>query len=892
MKRNLTALLVTVAALVTASAASAQTSLRVDVPNVVAADEQFNITFIIEGDDNPTDFQWNPGSDFKLVWGPQTGRTTSTSIVNGQRTRSSQSTYTYILMPQKEGTFTFPTATAKFKGGKELRSPQTTIEVVKAGAASAGGSAGASGSGSSGGSSSGRSGSQPGTVSDNDLFLRFTLSRTSAVIGEPITATLKLYQRVNITGFEDANFPTFNGFWSQEVEAPTNIEFKRENVNGEIYNTALLRKYVLIPQQAGTLTIDPAELVCLVSVRVPSSGGSSIFDSFFFDDQRTIRKRISTKAMKVTVSPLPSGAPASFGGGVGKFTISAALSKDNMTTHEAVSLVVTVKGRGNVSLLEAPKVSFPPDMEVYDTKASEKLDAGSGGTSGSKVYEYPFIPRSHGDFEIPSIHYTYYDSSEGKYVTLSTPPIPYHVEKGKDSGGSSAGPVAPGIDRSGVKNLNSDIRFIAVKLQPLSSKGRFFVFSTPFVIIIVVLVLIAAALWFAFRRIAARRADVVGSKNRRANKMAVRRLKTAGDFLRQNLYTAFYEELHKAMIGYVSDKLNISMSDLSKESVAAQLLEGGVPQETVDKYNEIIEACEFARYSPETDNAVMSGYYDSAVGVISSIESGMKGKKSGKTGRGAPAAGGVAVLVLMLALPQVGRAAESEFVDSLWNAASAAYTEGRWQDAVTNYEMIGSLGLESAALYCNTGDAWFKLQDYPRAILYYERALKLDPSYADARFNLDIANNLIQDRIDAVPEFIVKSWTRHLCYKLDSDRWAIVCVVLFALFLAMLLLFLLAARPGARRTGFFVGIVFLCLTAVTLWFSLWQKSDYERADSAIVMRSVTTVKSSPSSEVSTDLFILHEGTKVIILDEVGSWRNISLADGRQGWMRSEDMEVI
>ncbi|MCD8313789.1 MAG: BatD family protein [Bacteroidales bacterium] len=884
MKRYLLAILA--CAVMAPAAMMAQTSMRVDVPNVVAADEQFNITFIIEGDESPNDFSWNPGSDFKLVWGPQTGRSTSTSIVNGQRTRSSQSTYTYVLMPLKEGTFTFPTATAKLKGGKELRSQATTIEVVKAGAASSGGSAG--GSSQQSGSSSSRSNQQVGTVADNDLFLRFTLSRTSAVIGEPITATLKLYQRVNITGFEDANFPTFNGFWSQEVEAPTNIEFKRENVGGEIYNTALLRKYVLIPQQAGTLNIDPAELVCLVSVRVPSSGGSSIFDSFFFDDQRTIRKRITSQPARVTVSPLPSGAPASFGGGVGSFTMTASLSKDSLMTHEAVSLIVTVKGRGNVSLLEAPKVSFPPDMEVYDTKASEKIDAGTGGTSGSKIYEYPFIPRSHGDFEIPPIKYSYYDSGAGRYVTLTTPAIPYHVEKGKDNG-ASAGPAVPSVDRSGVKNLGSDIRFIAVKMQQLSSKGNFFVFSTAFIVIVVLLIVIAAAIWFALRKIAARRADVVGSKNRKANKMAVRRLKTAGEFLRQNLYTAFYEELHKAMIGYVSDKLNISMADLSKESVAAQLLEGGVPQETVDKFTEIIEACEYARYSPETDNAVMAGYYDSAVGVISSIESGMKGKKVNK---GAAAAGGLAVMLLMLALPQTGHAAQNEFVDSLWNSAAAAYTEGQWQDAVSDYEMIASLGLESPALYCNIGNSYFKIQDYPHAILNYERALKLDPSYADARFNLDIANNLIQDRIDAVPEFVLKSWVRHLCYKLDSNGWAIICIVLFAVFLAMLLMFLLSARTGARRAGFFTAIVTLCLTALTLWFSLWQKSDYEKADSAIVMRPVSTVKSSPSAEVSTDLFILHEGTKVTILDEVGSWRNISLADGRQGWMLSSDMEVI
>ena len=200
-------------------------------------------------------------------------------------------------------------------------------------------------------------------------------------MGEPIEATLKLYQRVNIAGFEDARFPAFNGFWSQEVEAPTNIEFQRENVNGNIYYSAVLRKYVLIPQQSGTITIDPAELVCVVNVRVSPTGGASIFDSFF-EDQRTIRKRVMTEPYTVNVSPLPAGAPPTFGGGVGKFGISASLSKDSLMTHEAASLTVTIKGKGNVSLLEAPDVSFPPDMEVYDMKVSEKTDKSTGGTSG------------------------------------------------------------------------------------------------------------------------------------------------------------------------------------------------------------------------------------------------------------------------------------------------------------------------------------------------------------------------------------------------------------------------------------------------------------------------------------------------------------------------------
>lgn len=886
-------LFTTVLLAVTGFAAYAQTALRVEAPDVVAANEQFNVIFVLEGENSPSDFTWDHGDDFQLVWGPQTGRSTSLQIINGKRTKSSQFTYTYVMMPKRTGKFSLPAAVAKVKG-KEISSGQATIEVVSGGAPS--------GQPQQSASSSGQR-TPAGTISENDLFMRLSLNRTDVVVGEPVEATLKLYQRVNIAGFEDARFPSFNGFWSQEVEAPTNIEFRRENIDDQIYNTAVLRKWILIPQQTGQVTIDPAELVCLVNVRVASSVGSSIFDDFFGSDYRTIRKRVSTAPVKVNVSSLPAGAPASFGGGVGKFDISAKLSKDTIATHEAASLIVTIKGRGNISLLEAPKVSFPPDFEVYDTKVSENIDKSTGATVGSKVYEYPFIPRSHGDFEIPSIKYSYYDISSDRYVTKETGPIAISVAKGKEThgGGYSNVPSSPVVSRSGVKNLGEDIRFIYTKLPSFSSKGDFFVLSAPFWGIVAALAALACAVYFAFRKMAARRADVAGTKNRKATKMALRRLRLAGEFLKQNLYTAFYEELHKAVLGFSSDKLNIAAGDLSKDRITEEFERIGVDASMTERFVAIIDACEFARYSPDAGHEAMEKHYNEAVNVISSIDTGMKSKKD----RTAVKASAMALL-FMLVLPFGAAAVDTDsqenvasdyageggYVDGLWQSAVKAYSDGDWENATMMFEKISDMGLESVELYCNIGNSYYKAGDYAHAILYYERALKLDPSYSDAKYNLEILSGLIQDRIDPVPEFILKAWTRSLCYTLDSDAWAILFVLFMALTLAMVLLFLLGSSTAARMTGFYIAVVCLLLSGASFGFSLWQKNDYMKADSAIVTRPVSSVKSSPSSETSTDLFILHEGTKVNILDEVGGWRNIELADGRQGWMRTSDMEVI
>lgn len=856
-----------------------QTSIQVQAPNIVSTDEQFNITFIIEGEDQPSSFTWNAGDDFQVVWGPQKGSSTSLSIINGKRTKSSQVTYTYVLRPKKTGKFQVAEASATVKG-RTITSEAATIEVLSGGTSS-------SGQSNSGGNNASANNSQSaasGDVSGSDLYLRFTLSKTNVVIGEPITAELKIYQRTNIAGFEDAKFPTFNGFWSQETASPSNIEFHRENVDGNIYNAAVLRRYVLIPQQAGELRIDPAELVCLVNVKTASRTGNSLFDSFFDDGYTTIRKRISTQPVVVHSHALPSGAPASFGGGVGNFKISAKLTKDGLKTHEATSLLVTVSGRGNVSLLESPKINFPPDLEVYDVKTTENTSKSDGGTNGSKTFEYPFIPRSHGDFEIGPIEYSYYDINTGKYQTISAGTIQFNVEKGNavESGNTQAPALT--VDRKGVKNLAEDIRYIDGKPEYVFG-NQFFVGSAAYWTAALLIALFTAAAFLILRQTAARRSDVVGMKTRRATKMAMGRLRQAKGYLDKSLYTAFYEELHKALLGFISDKLSMKLEDLNKDNISEKLLENGVNNELKDKLIALLDACEYARYSPDAGHEAMSSHYDDALNTISSIDSVMRNKKN------KPAVTAMVVALLALMSP-VMQAEDTSYQDSLWKKAVCAYTGGQWQESLDAFKGIAATGVTSPVLYYNIGNAEYKSGNFSAAILNYERALKADPSFTDARYNLDLVNNLIQDKIDVVPEFILKTWCRKLCYLTDSDAWAVVSLIFLAAFGAMLVLFLMRRSPATRRVGFYVGILSLLLSLGCLGMAFWQKNSFLRADYAIIMKPVSAVKSSPSAESSKDLFVLHEGTKIQILDSVGEWNNISLSDGRQGWIKASDMEVI
>ena len=879
MKRIITALIVALYA----TAAFAQTSISVDAHKVVGVDERFNVVFEVEGDNSPSNFTWSPGDDFQLVWGPQKGTSSSVSIVNGKVSKSSKSSFTYILLPKKTGTFTLPAATATVKG-ETISSKSITIQVVQNGAGQSSGSSSSSGGSGSSSSGSGSSSSRE-AASGEDVFMRLNLSKTNVVVGEPITATLSLYQRANIVGFENARFPSFDGFWSQETETPSNIEFHRESLGDNIYNAAVLRRYVIIPQKSGNMTIDPAEIVCLINVLRPGRSSGSIFDSFFGEEYVTVKKRVSTRAVTVKVSPLPAGAPASFSGGVGNYSISARLSKDSLKVHDAASLIVTVSGKGNVSLIEAPKLSFPPDFETYDVKTTQNTD--KSGTTGSKTFEYPFIPRSYGDFTLPPLKYSYYDVNSKKYATVSTDSLRIKVAKGNQTATTT---LEPGqnqltVDRKGVKNLGEDIRFIRTKAPSFTEDKGFLVGRPLYWIILALLALAAFAIWLTMRKAAAMRADVRGTKNRKATKMALKRLKLAGEFMSKGLQTAFYEELHRALLGFVSDKLSMDMAEQNKENIAAALASRGISEGLANEFTDLLDACEYARYAPSTGSEQMSAHYEKAVDVITAIDSNMK-----KTTSSPGAAAFLIAFALMI--PSLSKAEPMSYPDSSLNEGVAAYSAGRWNDAAVAWEGIYDAGIRGSELYYNLASAYFKLGETGKAILFYERALKEDPSDKDVRYNLEFARGMTQDRIEDVPEFILKTWIKKATYLFSSDLWAVLSILFFAGALALLLLFLLGSSSGARRTGFFTGIAALLIAVFCFASASSQRADASRKDEAIVMRPVSSVKSSPSSDSAKDLFILHEGTKVKILDEVDLWMNIELSDGRQGWIATKDIEII
>lgn len=608
---------VLVAVFMLAGIVSFAQSFTVSAPNVVEKGEMFRVVFMADADIE--DFTMPTFTGLDLLAGPTSSRRSSTQIINGKRTDSYEVSYTLIMRATATGVAKISSASAVLKG-KTYTTKGVDIEVVETNISNGSTQTQqgvASGGQSQGGNSSQAARNSRGEISSEDIFINLSFSKTKVVKGEPIVATLKLYTRVPVAGFEDVRFPVFNGFWSQELETPSNINFMRENYNGQLYESAVLRKYMLLPQQTGEITVDPAEMVCLIQIRT-SGGGRSMFDDFF-DTYQTVKKRLSTKAAKINVQSLPQGAPESFGGGVGDFTMRVNLNRDSVKAHEAGALTVEIVGSGNLNLIETPKVELPADFEKYDVKTSNQYANGAKGLSGKKVFEFPFIPRSEGVFEIPPVEYSYYNVASGKYVTLKSEPISLKVLPGEKVS-STAGTMLTGVNKQNVVNLGSDIRYIATSSPRLVKKGVFFVGSIWFFVAIAVIV----AGWFVADKLLALRkrlkGDVKRTRNKRANKVATMRLKQAQVYLRENLHAPFYEELHKALLGYISDKLAIQFAQMQRDTISEVLQQKGVSEANITDFMQLLDNCEMARYSLDGGAVAMNEQYNKAIEIISNLE--------------------------------------------------------------------------------------------------------------------------------------------------------------------------------------------------------------------------------------------------------------------------------
>lgn len=590
-----------------------EVSLTVDAPDVVVVGDQFRLTFTVNTQD-ADNFLAPSISGLSVLAGPYRSSGRNISVINGKMTNVSYLSYAYMLMAEKEGTFTIPAASIEVEGVK-IFSNAFAIKVLPPDKSSS--SNGNSNAQARGGNAS-RTQKAGTRIDDDDLFITATANKTKVYEQEAILLTYKVYTTVNLRQLY-GKMPDLKGFHTQEVDLPQQKTFSLERYKDRNYNATVWSQYILFPQQTGKLEIPSITFEGIVAQRTAVSDDP--FDAFFNGGGYVeVKKNIVTPKLTINVESLPDK-PENFSGGVGEFTMTSSINSQEMKTNDAVTIKLSIKGSGNMKLLNAPDVKFPTDFEVYDPKVTNNFNITKNGLSGTFDVEYLAIPRHAGTFTIPAIEFTYFDLKTKTYKTLKSDSYTLKVAKGE---GNADQVVANFTSKESVKVLGQDIRFIKLGDTSLKQKGNFFYGTMAYCLWYIVPLLIFIILIVFFHRQAAENANIVKMKNKKANKVATKRLKLAGKLLSENKKNEFYDEILKALWGYISDKLNIPVSQLSKDNIESKLSEYGVDALLIKEFIDALNECELARYAPGNENEAMDKVYTASVNIISKMENSIK----------------------------------------------------------------------------------------------------------------------------------------------------------------------------------------------------------------------------------------------------------------------------
>ena len=845
-------------------------TLTGSAPSHVAVGEQFRLSYTVNTQD-VSDFRaGNIPEELDVLIGPNRSMQSSYQMINGHTSSTSSITYTYIVCATKNGTFTISPAHVVVNG-KSIASNALTIKV--------------SGTAQSGSSRQRQNDDDGGEMRDagshisgSDLFIKVSANKKRVHEQEPILLTYKVYTLVSLTQLR-GDMPDLKSFYSQEVDLPQQKSFSVETVNGRPYRTCTWSQYVMFPQMTGKLHIPS---ITFEGIVVQQNRNVDPFEAFFNGGSGYIevKKKIVAPGIEIQVDPLPER-PANFSGGVGQFNISAQLDKTATKANDPVSLRIIVSGVGNLKLIKQPVINIPKDFDQYDPKITDQTKLTTNGLEGSKIYDFLIVPRHQGKYEIPPVEFTYFDTTSGSYKTARSEGFTLDVAKG-----SGAGTVNDFTDQAGLQELNKDIRYIKTGKVRTQGLDNFFYGSVAYWVTLVVLALIFISLFIIFRQRAIDNANVTKMRGKKANKVATKRLKKAAKLMAENKPGEFYDEVLRALWGYVGDKLNIPVEQLSHDNISQRLAERQVDAETVSQFIEALDECEFERYAPGDPKGNMNKVYEKAMTAIEKIEETMKKKRSEKR----EASGSARLLLLMVIsltsnlLPLTTKAVTKVEADS-------AYAQGHYQQAIADYQALLKQGA-SADLYYNLGNAYYRSENITQAVLNYERALLLSPGDRDIRFNLQLARSKTIDKIVPESEMFFITWYHALVNLMSVDGWARTAIFSLALVIVLSLVYLFSQPVWLRKIGFFGGITLLVVFVLANVFASQQKQSLVHRKGAIVMSPSVTVKSTPAAN-GTDLFILHEGTKVTITDgSMRDWKEIRLADGKEGWIESKKIELI
>lgn len=833
--------------------------LIVNAPSHVSAGENFRLTYTVNTQ-NVSEFRLGSVPEaLEVITGPYTSSQSSFQMMNGHTSSTSSVTYTFILCAVKNGTYTISPAHV-VANGKKLASKSVKIVVSGANTSSNG---------------SPRmhddADNQPhlreaGTpINGGDLFIKVSANKHRVHEQEPVLLTYKVYTLVDLTELE-GKMPDLTGFHTQEIPLPQQKSYHIERVNGRAYRCVTWSQYVVYPQMTGKLEIPS---ITFTGTIVQQNRNVDPFEAFLNGGSGYIevKKQIKAPGMSIQVDPLPQR-PANFSGGVGKFNISAQISKKEIKANEPVTIRVVVGGIGNLKLIKQPVVNFPKDFDKYDAKITDKTKLTSNGVEGNMIYDFLAVPRNQGTYEIPAIEFTYYDVSSNSYKTIKTQSFKLDVAKGSGNSVSSA-------DYSNLKN--QDIHKIKegdVKIQNLND---IFYGSTTYWTILSILFILFVGVLFIFRKRAIDNSNIADLRMKKANRIATKRLKYANQLMHANEHDKFYDEVLRTLWGYVGAKLNIPVEQLSKDNISEKLMSKSIDENTISMFIHAIDECEYNRYAPGDIKGNMNQTFEAAMSAIIKIENTLRSTKKSNGKR-------FVVLLILLGIFVSGGAVTKKNADD-------EYKKGNYQQAIKDYEELLKKG-PCVKLYYNLGNSYYRTDNITRAVLNYERALLLAPGDADVRFNLQMARSKTIDKITPKSEMFFVTWYKSLVNLASVDQWASVAIVSIIVALIAILSYLFASKLLLRKAGFYCGVVFIVIFVFSNIFAYEQKQILTNRTGAIVIAPSAGLKKTPVASSESNV-IIHEGSRVEIIDDtMKDWKLVELEDGREGWILNSQIERI
>jgi hypothetical protein len=599
MKKNILFLFILFSSIFTAIGQNV--SFTATAPAAVENNAQFRVVYTVNG--QGTDFRVGEFEDFIVVMGPSTSHNQSISIVNGQTQSSVSTSYTFILQAQKEGTFTIPAASIIVDRQKYF-SNSLTVKVLP--------------------EDSQEASSSQQNIGGVEVFVRAIPSKTTVFEQEVVLLTFKLYVRsVNVVNFSEMKFPETKGFLAREIEQPGDRQWKLETYNNKNYNTVILKETLLFPQRAGEQKIEAGNFEAILRIPRQTNSRGAFFDNFF-NSYQDVKKTASSSPVTINVKPIPlTGRPKSFANAVGNFTLKSSINTTELKVNEPITVKVEISGNGNLQLIKNPEIEFPANFEIYDPKVESNFKNTETGVTGTKIIEYLAIPRYAGNFTIPSTEFSYFDPRTKTFKTLRTENYDIKVEDGGEIAGTE-NVVSNFANKTAVNVFGTDIHHINTKNTNLKPKNDFFFGSTGFVLWLIFPMIIAIVLFIAFRKYVKENANIALVRTKKANKVAIKRLKTAQKYMEQGNKVMFYDEVLKALWGYFSDKLSIPPAKLNKDNIEIELSQAGVDKELIDSFMDILSTCEYAQYAPSSDEGEMEHLYDKTVDKMGELEEKIK----------------------------------------------------------------------------------------------------------------------------------------------------------------------------------------------------------------------------------------------------------------------------